>query len=98
MKMSNYIAVNELCSHYRIEQSFISKLHEMGLLEVTSIGSDLHIEENAIDHFEKIIRLHRELEINPEGIDVILRLLKRMDTLESEIQQLRNRLNIYDPF
>lgn len=96
MKMANYIAVDELCSHYSIEQSFISKLNEMGLLEVTSIGSHPHIEENAIHQFEKIMRLHRDLDINPEGIDVILRLLKRMDSLESEVQSLRNRLNIFN--
>ena len=98
MKMENYIAVNELCSHYSIEETFISQLDDIGLLEVTPIGKQLHIEEEAIHRFEKIMRLHRDLEINPEGIDVVLRLLDKMDSLEAEIQTLRNRLKIFEEF
>ena len=98
MKMENYIAVHELCSHYSIEEKFITQLDDLGLLEVTPIGKHLHIEEEAIHRFEKIIRLHRDLEINPEGIDVVLRLLDKMDSLEAEIQTLRNRLKIFGEF
>ena len=48
---------------------------------------------------EKVVRLYSELNINPEGIDAIVNLLQRIKELDSEIQYLKNRLNLYEePF
>ncbi|MDX1760458.1 MAG: chaperone modulator CbpM, partial [Arenibacter algicola] len=44
---------------------------------------------------EKILRLHSDLDINLEGIAVITRLLKRMEKMQNEITQLKNKLDLY---
>jgi hypothetical protein len=43
-----------------------------------------------------MIRLHRELEINPEGLDTIDHLLGRMSRLQEEVIMLKNRLRLYE--
>ena len=43
-----------------------------------------------------MIRLHYELGINLEGIDVIYNLLKQIDHLQSELEIAKNKLNFYD--
>ena len=45
---------------------------------------------------EKIIRLHYDLEINMEGIEVIKNMLDKMEALQDEVRKLQNRLNIYE--
>ncbi len=44
-----------------------------------------------------MIRLHRDLDLNVPGIDAVLNLLKRIETMEDEMEQLRRRLRIYEP-
>ncbi len=98
MKTAQYISVTKLCSLYEIEVSFVSRLHEIGLLELTPINKDPHIHNKALDNFEKMIRMHRDLDINPEGIDVIFNLLEKVDRLHEELQLLKDQLKIRDPF
>jgi DNA-binding transcriptional MerR regulator len=45
---------------------------------------------------ERILHLHQELDINLEGIDAILQLLKRLEKAEQEMAALRNRLRLYE--
>ena len=43
-----------------------------------------------------MLRLHRELDINIEGIDTIDHLLQRMDNLQKEVISLKNRIRLYE--
>ena len=43
-----------------------------------------------------MIRIHHELNINIEGIDVVFNLLHKVDDLQSEIDAVRNRLRLYE--
>ncbi len=54
------------------------------------------IEASAIPQVEKIMRLHFDLNINLEGIDVIINLLQQIETLQEEITQLKRRLSLYE--
>ena len=45
---------------------------------------------------ELMFRLHKELGINMEGIDVLNHVLKRMQTMEKELFKLKKRLELYE--
>jgi len=45
---------------------------------------------------EEVIHLHVDLEINIEGIETILHLLEKIDTLQNEAIELKNRLRLYE--
>ncbi len=96
MDTKNLIPAIEIIAHYNIEISFISWLHENGLIEITTIKETLFIHKNQLPELEKIIRLYIELDINPEGIDTIIHLLKRIDEMEDEIIALKNRLRLFE--
>lgn len=87
------IAIKTICTYYHIDASFIEGLHEVGHIQLAD-GS--YIDEEQLADLEKAIRLHQDLEINFEGIDVILRLLANERTLRNEIKSLQNRLGIYE--
>jgi hypothetical protein len=96
MKIENYIAINELCNHYEIDISFFTNLNEIGLIEITKIESSFWIDREKIHTVEKMIRLHRDLDINLEGIDTIFNLLDKIDQLQTELIETKNRLRLYE--
>ena len=88
MQLEDYIPAGEFCAHYKIEYSFISTLHEAGLIAmITQDGATLlSIEE--LPALEKFVRWHYELSINTEGIEVIARLLGEMQSMQEENRRL----------
>jgi len=95
-KQQHSIEITTLCRHYQVERTFFSHLSDIGLIETISIQDSLYVNETDIRLIDKIIRLHRELNINPEGIDVIMNLLDRIDDLEQQLTATQNRLGLYE--
>lgn len=96
MSLKEYILVQEVCSHYTIEVSFVSRLHDMGLLEVHHRDQSLYLHHDEIGTLEKIMRLYQDLQVNLEGVDIIFNLLKRIDQLEKELSTTKQKLYIQE--
>lgn len=96
MKTENLISVNTLMTHYKVEMPFFTRLNELRLIEVEIIEEIPYIQQEKIVVLEKIIRLHHELEINMEGIDVVLNLLHKLNELQNELIETKNRLQLYE--
>lgn len=96
MKNSNLIAIQTFCHSHGIDTDFIYSIYEIGIIELVKIDNDEFIEESQLSDLEKTLRLHKELHINNEGIAVVFDLLKQMDSLHTELNALRNRLEIYE--
>lgn len=93
---TNYIPTKTVCSQYNIELSFIDDLDRMGLIKIEIIEQNQFIHQDHIGNLEKIITLHKELNINLEGIDVVLNLLEKETNLKQELNSLKNRLRLYE--
>ena len=91
------IPVKTFCVHHNIEYSFIHILQSFGLVEIITREDDAFIRAKQLDDVERIVRLHRDLDINPEGIDAITHLLLRVKKMQEEIITLQNRLSRYEP-
>ena len=96
MKTEEMIPASECCIHYHIEQSFIDSLKDAGLLEISIEEENAYVPFNQLGQLEKLVRLYYEMEINLEGIETITYLLQRMNEMQKEIMQLRNRLGLYE--
>ncbi len=90
------ISTQTLCSHYSIEIPFINALDEMGLIKIKIIDQKQFIHQDQISDLEKIIRLHNELKVNLEGIDIVFNLLEKERRLRNELNALKNRLRLYE--
>lgn len=95
MQKSDLISASEFCLHYRVEMSFIGSLEEYGLLETIKENEEIFISAEQVCELEKIIRLHYDLNVNMEGIDVILHLLKNLEAAQEEAVRLKNQLSFY---
>lgn len=96
MKEQDFISTKTICLNYNIEISLIDTLYEMQLINIEIIEQKPCIHQDEIGHLEKIIRLRNELNVNLEGIDVILNMLEKERQLKQEVMTLRNRLKLYE--
>ncbi len=96
MIKEHLISTQTLCSHYNIEISFVDALNKMGLIQINIIEQNQYIHQDQIANLEKIIRLHNELNVNLEGIDVVFNLLEKERELRNELIALKNRLRLYE--
>jgi hypothetical protein len=94
--MENLIPIPLLCAHYEVEMSFFTNLNEMGLLEIKTIETSQYIDSDAVYEIEKMVRMHQELDVNIEGIDIVFNLLQKIDMLQNELTVLKNRLRLYE--
>ena len=96
MEPEKYIRITELCSYYSIDDSFVHSLRDYGLMEIVVMEDQEVIPEEQVKDFEKMLRLHYDLDINLEGLDAIHHLLSQIGTLQEEVKQLKNRLSRWE--
>jgi len=96
MKTEPLISTQILCSQYNIEISFVDALNKMGLIHIEVIEQNQFVREDQISNIEKIIRLHSELNLNLEGIDIVFNLLEKEQALRNELNILKNKLRLYE--
>ncbi len=91
MDKEELIAADEFCVHHNVEYSFITSLHDSGLIGVTSVKESSYIHVDELCKLEKFVRLHYDLHINLEGIETINHLLEKIERMQDEIRVLKNR-------
>lgn len=96
METQELVIVEVFCREYQIELTLIEDLEDFGLIETIVHQEDKYVNKNQLADIEKIIRLHNELNINKEGIEIILDLLNKVNHINNEVKQLKDRLNLYE--
>lgn len=93
MKKENYISIKTFCERHGVGESFVYSMYEYEILQVEQEEDDgmLHIEDLPI--LEKMVRLHNELDINPEGLQAIYHLLGQVKSLQQEVASLKKKLD-----
>jgi hypothetical protein len=92
MKQEDLVPAKDFCINHNIEYSFISSLQNSGLISVTSIKRLSFIHADEMHKLEKFVRLHYDLDINIEGIETINHLLEKIEEMQKEIVQLKNKI------
>jgi len=92
MKKGDLMPVTEFCKHYKVQLSFIRSLKEYELIEITTIRKKEFIHQSHLVHLEKLVRLHYDLNVNLEGIDVINHLLQQIEVMRRELIRFRNKV------
>jgi hypothetical protein len=89
------IPLETFCSHHRVDMGFLQDLQEYGLIELTLVDAHYFLPQEQLGAAEKWIRLHSELDVNIEGLDVIRHLVARLEAARDELVQLRSELRFY---
>jgi uncharacterized protein (DUF1778 family) len=76
--------------------SLFSELHDFGIIDMLTIKDLYFIHEDEIGVVEKVIRMQRELNLNLEGVDTVFNLLDKINELQTELNNVKNRLHLYE--
>ncbi|GHT74499.1 hypothetical protein AGMMS50262_07590 [Bacteroidia bacterium] len=93
---TNLIIISEYIRYSTIEPQFIHLLEENGLIHVQKIENERFLDTEELSQLDRYARLYYDLSINIEGIDAIHHLLEKIDTLQDEMRNLRNRLSLLE--
>jgi chaperone modulatory protein CbpM len=96
MPTTQLIAAADFCIYHDIDLSFIESLQHSGLITVVVQQEKLFVEEEELPQLEKMVRLYHEMDINIEGIETITYLLQRMNDMQRQIADLKQRLSRYE--
>lgn len=86
------ITVTEYCIHYHTDMAFVEALEQNGLITLMQIEEERFIPYEQLHELEWYSRLHRDLDINLEGIDVVRHLLDKIKSMQDHIRELEARL------
>ncbi|MBX2982493.1 MAG: chaperone modulator CbpM [Flavobacteriales bacterium] len=96
MENDELIPVELFCTTSHVEIALLDTLEESGLVKITVRQQNRYIAVDELGRVEKLVRLHDDLGINVEGLEAIEHLLTRVETLQEEMRNLRNRLRRYE--
>lgn len=95
METNEFIPLDVFSRHCNVTVSFFEMMAEGGWIEIARVEERYFIAESQLAEAEKLARLHSELQINPEGVEVVMTLLERMKKMQAEISLLKEELDHY---
>ncbi len=96
MITEEFILITEVCKHYKVKEEFIFALHERELLHLEIKEKKTYLISEEMKNFERLCRLHNDLNINVEGLSAVQNLLDKLKRLQDDNRLLRNRLRRYE--
>jgi hypothetical protein len=96
MESKEYITIETICRHHSVSDAFVLSLGDYDLIEIQKVNEVHCVPQRQLSLLEKFVRLHHDLQINPEGITAIHHLTGRIESLQEEISFLRQRLEVYE--
>ncbi|WP_080237857.1 chaperone modulator CbpM [Spirosoma rigui] len=96
MQTQHLVLVRDFCVYHNVEITFVETLASQELIEITTIEETHYVDNGQLPQLEKFVRLHRDLSIHPDDLDVVSDLLDKMESLQSEVLSLQNRLRFYE--
>src|SRR5436305_11324969 len=89
---TSYYSEQETAEYSRLEIQLIRQLHDAGVIESINVaGEEPRYSEEQLALLRRARRLYQDLDINLEGVEVILRLYARMEELQGELEQYKRR-------
>lgn len=96
MEAQELIIVDVFCKECDVELTLIEELEEFGLIEIITDNGYKYIHSNHLRKVQTIVQFHNELNINKEGIEVVLNLLERLNLRNQELKLLQDKLKLYE--
>jgi chaperone modulatory protein CbpM len=87
-----HIAVEEFCLLHGVEVVLVREFADFGLLQLRVEENREFVPAEEVSRLERMLRLSQDLEVNKEGIDIILHLREELQQLRREAANLRYRL------
>lgn len=92
MERINHISIQTFCQYHGIESKLVFTFQELGLVEIMEEEAEFFLEEKALTRMEQIVRLYKDLDLSPEGVEVVMGLLDKIERLQEENATLKRKI------
>lgn len=96
MPVAPLVSIPEFCGVHHLEIAFVQTLEQRGLIEIVTVEQAQYVQSGQLARLEKFVRLHQELAIHTDDLDVVSDLLERVEDLQQQVTRLQNRLAFYE--
>lgn len=97
--MSERISQEKIVQIYNIEITFLDALEDSGLIHPEIENNIKYIIYDELPALERFANFHYDMDVNLPGLEIIHRLLNKIENLQQENRQLLNHHNfVIDKF
>jgi hypothetical protein len=96
MQTEQLIMVETFCSCHNVEVSFVTSLNDYGLVEIVTKENVAYIPESRLREAEQLVRLHNDLQLTADGLEIVTLLLEQLKEKNEQINLLANKLRFYE--
>ena len=90
------ITIEEFADFHQVTTTLIREFADFGLIRTTRVEQQFCIDPDNLERCERAIRMHKELGVNKEGIEIILDMREKHAEMQRELMQLRHQLKKYE--
>ena len=91
MEQQHRISKTKVIRLYKIKSSFFNDLVANGLIKTEIIDRVTYVHYDQLSALERFVDWHYDLEINVPSMQIIHRLLEKIQVLQEENQKLRKK-------
>lgn len=89
---TTYYGEMEIAEYSSLEVQVIRQLQDAGVIQGIDVaGEERRYSDDDVVVLRRARRLQQDLGVNLEGIEIILRLCTRLEAMQRELEQQRNR-------
>lgn len=91
-----YITLQQFADFHQVSVTLIREFADFGLIEIRQTENISCIYSDDMEKYERAIRLHKELGVNKEGIEIIIGMREKLTTMQNELNRLRHLLKKHE--
>lgn len=96
MKHESYILIQHFCETTSVDPKFIEQLFEFDLIQHIELDDSPALLKEELPILERMVRLHYDLDINLEGLQVIAHMREKMIRMQEEMLVLERKLKRFE--
>lgn len=96
MKNESYILIQHFCETTSVDPEFIEQLFEFELIHHIELDDSPALLKEELPILERMVRLHYDLDINLEGLQVIAHMREKMIRMQEELLALERKLKRFE--
>ena len=90
------ITIEEFADFHQVTTELIQEFADFGLISVLKVEQQYCIDTGNIERCERAIRIHKDLGVNMEGIEIILDMREKHAEMQRELKWLRHQLEKHE--
>lgn len=96
MENEALISAEVICAQHHITHNFLESLGNYGLVRITRVESTAYVPCEEMRRLERLIRLHHDLDLDVDALDMVTGLLQRIEGLQRELIAVKGKLRFYE--